>query len=62
MDRDTAEGGWGGDDERIRLAYVLPSVAKAGRPWPEMTGSVPTHRRLENWRRALRQWRTPSVG
>ena len=47
-----------GDDEALRLFWVVPGVAKRGRPWPEMTGSVETSRRLRNWRAAVAKWRT----
>ena len=44
--------GWdkyGPDHERVRMWWVMPAYARRGRPWPTMTGSVSTARRLNRW-------------
>jgi hypothetical protein len=49
--------GWAtypGDDERMRVFWVAPGVAKAGRPWEgKWSGSVPWSRRLSRWQKKL---------
>ncbi len=50
-----------GDIDRVRVAWVMPAYAKNGPPYPERMGSVPTSRRLANWRSAVAQMGGPVV-
>ena len=39
----------GDDHERVRMFWVYPAAARAGRPFPSVTGSVNTAHRLKRW-------------